>query len=345
MDTAASGYNNPGEQRPFFSIIIPMYNRAGTIRRCLDSILSQEFSDYQIVVVDDGSEDASVSVVESYLPHCRIKLIGTVENRGVCAARGLGVKHAEGRWFLFIGSDDAFNPGALRTIYAQASSAPEEVSEIRYRYYNKATGRLSPIPTMPEGILGFPEYLEWYGEVLNQKRMRVDSNVLYCQRRSIYDAKIISWPTDRQFESLYHFRLASRIKMIMSQDVVATVYDDAPDRLTRGPAKGKYTPLTEKELTINRDNANARAKVLEEYGESLKQYCPNVYEKLYSDIGHHYMRCGIRSKGCHYLLKYLRMHPFSISRWGMLALGLMGPNVTSWARHSWDALFVRDRGI
>ena len=311
------------KKQVFFSVIIPMYNRVSTIRRCLDSILSQDFKDYEIIVVDDASEDDSVAMVETYLPSDHLKLVKSQENRGVCATRGLGVKQARGKWIMFIDSDDAFYPGAFKTIYEETSKAPAEVSEVRFCYFCQALGKVTPIPMMPQGVFGFLGYLKWIEELFRLGN-KGNSDLLYCQRREIYD--FISWPTERQYETLYHLELASKIKMIMTRKVVGTMHDDAPERLTRPNS----ILLDEKAIAIARDNANSNAKLLNDYGKQLKQYCPSAYEHLHNRVGRLYMQCGEKVKGCRYLLKYLWMRPFSLTGWGMLVLGLVGPRMMNW---------------
>jgi len=313
----------PEGSQVFFSIIVPMYNRAATIRRCLDSCLSQDFDRYEVIVVDDSSEDDSVATVESYLPNPHIVLVKNPQNRGVCFARGSGVKHARGKWVMFIDSDDAFHPGAFQTIYEEVNNVPPEVSEVRFCYFCEAIGKVTPIPMMPEGILGFPEYLKWYGEYIKLGK-KANSDLLYCQRREIYD--FTSWPADRQHETLYHVELASKIKMIMSRKVIGTMYDDAPDRVTR---QSLGQPSWKSQIII-RDNANARAKILRDYGKQIKQYCPNWYESSRRNTGRLYMQCGEKLKGCRYLLKYLTMRPFSLSGWGILILGLIQRDALNW---------------
>lgn len=307
-----------GEERlPYFSVIIPVHNRATTIRRCLDSCLSQDFEDYEIIVVDDASEDDSVAVVETYLPNTHLKLVKSKKNCGVCASRGLGVKHACGRWIMFIDSDDSFHPGAFQTIYEETSKAPAEVSEVRFCYYREEIGKITPIPMMPEGIIGFPEYLQWCEKLLFRKGSYGD--LLYCQRREIYD--FVSWPIDRQHELLYHFQLASKIKMMMSRKVVGTMHDDAPNRITRHP----YGAVTVKSKQFALDDADSKAKLLKDYGEQMKKESPNVHTNLFCNTGKLYMLCGEKLKGTRYLLRYLSMRPWSIKGWCILILGLMGP--------------------
>lgn len=93
------------------SVVIPLYNKEASIAQSLKSVLSQEYDDYEVVIVDDGSTDGSVGVVEAMNdPH--IRLIKQ-ENGGPSKARNTGVKNAKGEWIYFIDADDELLPGAL----------------------------------------------------------------------------------------------------------------------------------------------------------------------------------------------------------------------------------------
>ena len=99
---------------PLISIIIPLYNKQDCVKRTLDSVLEQDYTDYEIVVVDDGSTDDSVSVVES-LHSEKIKIYKKV-NGGPSSARNYGVKKAEGDWILFLDADDVIVENALQLV-------------------------------------------------------------------------------------------------------------------------------------------------------------------------------------------------------------------------------------
>ncbi len=90
--------------------IIPSFNRAGTIARAIDSILSQEFAPLEIIVVDDGSTDNTRSIVESY--GAQIRYVRQ-PNAGVASARNAGVVAARGEWIAFLDSDDYWLPAHL----------------------------------------------------------------------------------------------------------------------------------------------------------------------------------------------------------------------------------------
>jgi glycosyltransferase involved in cell wall biosynthesis len=89
---------------PFFSIIIPSFNRAHIIRRAIDSILKQIFDDFEIIIVDDGSTDDTRIAIEKL--SCEKIKYTYQENAGVCAARNNGVTLAKGEYLIFLDSDD-----------------------------------------------------------------------------------------------------------------------------------------------------------------------------------------------------------------------------------------------
>ncbi|MCW5908129.1 MAG: glycosyltransferase family 2 protein [Chitinophagales bacterium] len=100
---------------PFFSIIIPTYNRAHFIRKAIESVLAQTFSDWELIVVDDGSTDNTKQVVFQYTD-VRIKYMYQ-QNAERSAARNNGIKQALGKYICFLDSDDYFLPERLGNLY------------------------------------------------------------------------------------------------------------------------------------------------------------------------------------------------------------------------------------
>ena len=87
---------------PLISVIIPVFNREHLLKRAIESVLSQSFMNYELIVVDDGSSDCSYAVANSYEQVQAIQQ----RNAGVSSARNLGAKHAKGEWLAFLDSDD-----------------------------------------------------------------------------------------------------------------------------------------------------------------------------------------------------------------------------------------------
>lgn len=102
---------------PKFSLIVPVYNVEGFIRECLDSVLAQDFDDYEVIVVDDLSTDASRRIVRRYTKKDpRIKLVKAKKNAGAGIARNIGIGVAAGEYLMFLDGDDSLAPGALSAI-------------------------------------------------------------------------------------------------------------------------------------------------------------------------------------------------------------------------------------
>jgi glycosyltransferase involved in cell wall biosynthesis len=100
------------ERDPFVSIVIPTYNRVGFVGNAVDSVLHQTFTDYELIVVDDGSTDATEQELRQYVN--KIRYIYQ-SNAGVSAARNTGIAASRGRWLAFLDSDDEWKPEYLRT--------------------------------------------------------------------------------------------------------------------------------------------------------------------------------------------------------------------------------------
>jgi glycosyltransferase involved in cell wall biosynthesis len=108
-----------------FSVVIPSFNYAQYLSRALDSVLSQRDSNYEVVVVDDGSTDNTADVVRSYQLEFSNKIAYVFQhNRGLSAARNHGISLASGEYLLFLDADDELLPGALRQFHFALERTP-----------------------------------------------------------------------------------------------------------------------------------------------------------------------------------------------------------------------------
>ena len=109
---------------PEISVIIPTHNRCWILTEAIESVLSQKFTRFELLVVDDGSTDATQTLLSGY--RNRLRIIRQ-ENRGVSAARNAGIAAAEGKWVAFLDSDDLWLPDKLSCQYGFFQSHPEAV--------------------------------------------------------------------------------------------------------------------------------------------------------------------------------------------------------------------------
>ena len=99
-----------------FSILIPVYNTEDYLEACIESVLNQDFQDYEIVLVDDGSLDRSPEICDCYAKnYYNIRVIHK-KNEGLFLARKTGVENASGQYLLFLDSDDMFRDDALQLL-------------------------------------------------------------------------------------------------------------------------------------------------------------------------------------------------------------------------------------
>ena len=102
--------------KPAVSVIVPTYNRASFLKKALESLAQQTFKDFEIIVIDDGSNDETPDIIKTYLPKINPRsLISIVskENHGVSWARNQGILKSQASWIAFLDSDDAWIPRKL----------------------------------------------------------------------------------------------------------------------------------------------------------------------------------------------------------------------------------------
>jgi glycosyltransferase involved in cell wall biosynthesis len=141
-----------------FSVVIPTYNRRALLERCLASVRAQTFEDYEIVVVDDGSTDGTVEMLND-LGSGRLKII-VQDNAGPGAARNRGVAAASGRYLAFLDSDDFWFPWTLFA-YVQAIEQcgnPAFIAGTPYLFEQEDSA--FSVPRGDFQVLQFADYLE-----------------------------------------------------------------------------------------------------------------------------------------------------------------------------------------
>lgn len=93
-------------KNPTISVIVPVYNTEKYLPRCIDSILAQTFTDFELLLIDDGSKDNSANICDEYAAKDQRVRVFHKQNGGVSSARNLGLDNAQGEWITFVDSDD-----------------------------------------------------------------------------------------------------------------------------------------------------------------------------------------------------------------------------------------------
>ncbi len=122
------------------SVIVPCYNSEKTIAKCVDSILSQSYTNFELIIVNDGSTDASAQVIDQYSKHDNVKVINKT-NGGVSSARNCGLKEADGKYICFVDSDDWLEPYYLQGLVCAIESGNYQMACCGYKEVGKDYSR------------------------------------------------------------------------------------------------------------------------------------------------------------------------------------------------------------
>lgn len=180
------------------SIIVPVYHAEKTLRRCLDSVLGQEYRDFELIVVDDGSQDSSGDILDAYAQaDGRVQVIHQ-ENSGVSASRNLALDRAQGKYLQFVDSDDWITPDATRLLVQAAEE--NQCDLVISDFYRVVGTRLSPKGDIDEDeVLSQEEYAAhmmenpadfYYGvlwnklyrrDIVENYHLRMDPEISWCE--------------------------------------------------------------------------------------------------------------------------------------------------------------------
>ncbi len=178
--------NNAKESMPFFSFVIPVYNVEAYLDECINSILSQTYQNFEIVLVNDGSSDSSPGICKRYAASDqRVKLIHQ-SNMGPSEARNTGIRNAVGKYIIFLDSDDLWDGDtSLNDIFSRLNETNDDVLIFNFR---KKFDNESSAPyfsrTEPMGTVGIPDIIGadlWVSSPWNKvtKRELFEKNDLF----------------------------------------------------------------------------------------------------------------------------------------------------------------------
>lgn len=121
--------------KPLISIVVPVYQVEQYIENCIKSICDQTFKDFEVIMVNDGTKDKSMEIAEKILKGSETKYsIIDQENKGLAAARNIGMKNSNGKWVIYVDSDDIINKDFLKILYGAGEKYEVEVSIGNFQY-------------------------------------------------------------------------------------------------------------------------------------------------------------------------------------------------------------------
>lgn len=281
-------------KQPFFSIIIPTYNRASFIGNALNSLLTQSFQDFEIIVVDDGSVDETQSVV-SECNNDKIKYY-KIENVERGGARNYGAKKAEGVFINFIDSDDQVYPHHLEVAHALCNN--NQGITIFHLAYDVKDENLKTLKTV--------------SNLRNINKNIVKGNVLSCNGVFIKRADFLNNPfkEDRELSSLEDWelwiRMSSRYTFFNSNVVTSTILHHNSRSVLHPDIERIEKKAHSFIRHVSQDAINKRY-----YGDELKKAIASV--NTYTSL-HILMANGSRRDALKYLMRGINHNIMEIFR-------------------------------
>jgi len=169
-----------------FSIIMPVYNAERYMKKAVVSVLMQDFSDFELILADDGSQDRSYKIARAFCEIDPRVVVLHQENRGPSAARNIGIRKAVGEYLMFIDADDLLEPGALQTIDERLREDPVDMVCFGYKTVRKNRNKEVAIDLKPEYRL--------YGtreEISKEQISIINSYFFYVVWNKVFKASLI----------------------------------------------------------------------------------------------------------------------------------------------------------
>jgi hypothetical protein len=216
-----------GAAPPAVTVAIPTWNRAHLVGRALASALAQTFTDVEILVVDDGSTDATPEVLAGVRDR-RVRAVRLVRNGGISRARNTAMRLARGDWVAFLDDDNEWAPEYLERQLALAASRPE--ADVVYCRAQRRDGRTGRVGLVPSAV--------WSGDVF---RHLVDGwyplmSGALLRRSAVIDAGGFDEALLACEDYDLWLRLAQRTELAGSPDVLVVRHEHAGPQLSRNGA-------------------------------------------------------------------------------------------------------------
>ena len=226
------------------SIIIPVYQVEQTLRRCIDSVLSQSFSDWEMILVDDGSTDESPTICDEYVKNYDKIHVIHKENGGLSDARNVGIDHAKGTYITFVDSDDYLGDDTLKKVMRLMEIHPE-YDILEYPIYEHFT----LMDNEHQLLFDNHEYTDiqayWHEE-------KAYTHTYACNK--IYRKELfrnVRFPVGKLFEDVYTYPLLLKeAKMVAATAQGMYFYTHNPDGITVNADGKALSDLLEAHLKI-----------------------------------------------------------------------------------------------
>ncbi len=260
---------------PKVSIVVAIYNVEKYVSKCIESILKQTFTDFELLLVNDGSKDGSLAILEKYATtDSRIKIINKA-NGGLSDARNVGMKHAQGKYIYFVDGDDFIEDTLLEKCVNQLEKTDSDMVMFDIYQYYLETGKKEIIsnPFSEDKIYSIEDTPSLLTSIKN-----CAWNKMY--KLSLFKDNDIEYPWGYYYEDLgTTYRLLARCKKVsFIREPLYDYLQDRPGNITHQFNFSIYHVLDMVKITLD---DYKKLGIYEKYYEELKYLgCINILECL-----------------------------------------------------------------
>ncbi|MFT4015911.1 MAG: glycosyltransferase [Agriterribacter sp.] len=242
-----------------FSIVIPLYNKAHTIIYTLQTVLNQTYTDFEVVIINDGSSDDGVALIQKFTNDDRIRIINQ-HNQGVSAARNRGIVEAKNEWIAFLDADDEWDKEYLKSTQDAIARFSEAGMIINGRSSkNFQTKKVNnQVPESYVGYVGFIDFFHNPHVFAHISATVVKKNVI-LPNFTTWGSFIAGQKSNEDFVFLFRTALHTKV-----------VYNGFPLAFYNGAVDGQATGSLSKSTKLN-DSIIFHNKVMEEWLNTHKK--------------------------------------------------------------------------
>jgi len=276
---------------PTVSIILPTYNRTQLLSQAIESVLDQTYRDFELIVVDDGSEKDTEPVVDTFDEWGNIRYIRHKTNKGASAARNTGIEAATGEYIAFIDDDDEWLPTKLEKQVELMDNSSTGVGLIYcwMDYYEYPDKKIREVhPTLSGDI---------FEEMLDRQRIG-NSSTLLVRAEIVENVGLFDTSLPRGNDGDFIRRITKKYKV-----------DYVPEALVKYYTEHGARRITRKDRSGIRNHIKGNKAKFEKFETELKCY-PRRAARIHADIGYHYALLNEWQSSIHHFHKAIFTAPY-----------------------------------
>lgn len=269
---------------PFFSVIIPLYNKEKYIEKALKSILNQTFTDYEVLIINDCSTDKSAEIASTFLSE-KVQLIHHEKNSGLAASRNTGIKKARANYVTFLDADDVWKPHFLEKIFQLI----ETFSEARIFATNYEEIWDQTVKKPHNGSENLPEHFTGYVDFFKiNLKQGIYNHGSVCVHKEVYE-KVGFYNENIQLSQDLDFNIRAnyQYKLAYDNSVQMSYFMQTDNQLTRSSIVNKTIPNYDLYEDWTKNNADLKKYLdFERYvlGKRLKKNNDLRWKKMTANI-------------------------------------------------------------